>query len=206
MPYSSKKSFLLSKKSLIYKALTAKHLTAYSFLDLRILTFVRYLGRSPHPPLSRSPFPAGEGSRCAACSWCAKSKFERQITNHKKTSPTFAGDVFPLSDIFAPEQPIKCYVKQAGYGYQEIKIGIGAASLPFGDRLNADIQVPCELALRHIPLQPILSDVAAEWNFQNETSCEDVCRTQESVCGEVFTPLLLASRDGRGFGEQYGTG
>ena len=30
------------------------------------------------------------------------------------------------------------------------------------------------------------------------------CRTQDTVCGGT-NPLLLASRDGRGFGEQYGT-
>lgn len=118
------------------------------------------------------------------------------------TARNQSSGVIVLSDILTSEQPIKGDVKQTGYGDQQREIGIGATLLPFGDGLCADTKIKGKLPLCHAALQSQLSDVAAKWNFQNKTSCEDVCRTQDVWRG--ILPLLLASRDGRGVGEQYG--
>lgn len=59
-----------------------------------------------------------------------------------------------LSDILTPEQRIESHVKQTGDGNEQRKIGIRAASLPFGDSLHTNAQVPGKLTLRHVSFQP----------------------------------------------------
>jgi hypothetical protein len=73
-----------------------------------------------------------------------------------------------LSDVLTPEQLVERYVKQAGYGNEKRKVGICLTSLPFGDSLHADKEVPSKLALRHTVFQTQSSDIATKWNFQGK--------------------------------------
>ena len=126
------------------------------------------------------------------------------------------------SDGRATEQVVERNRKQIRQGREQGKVRIGLPQFPFGNRLHRNPKMPCKLSLGHLTRSAQASDVVAEWNvqIQNLLCCNGTPYTGYKDCLLFFPrganflrrmppqkppPRLPASRDGRGFGEQYGS-
>ena len=72
-----------------------------------------------------------------------------------------------LHSVVTAEQIVQRHVEQARDWKEQRKIGISPPSLPFGDRLHADVQIFCQLLLCHLPLHSQPFDIAAYRNLQS---------------------------------------
>jgi len=66
-----------------------------------------------------------------------------------------------------PEKLVECDRKKARHREQKNKVGIRASRFPFGNGLNADVQIFRKLALSHPGCAPQAPYVATEWYIQS---------------------------------------